>query len=200
MRKSDTPVPILKDPDRTANQALPISLTPFESEIPRNDSEFPTQRRPEYRTMKVEDLPSLEELEDWCAETGLVIGDVADTPERRRKAIGAFWIWRDVHAHDHLDLVTTDIIRYEMNMSKDTIPHATPFRRKLSPRDRKFLYDACLQGLETGLYERVPKDEPLSAWDAPPVIVSKPRGGRRLTFNYGTSRSMKFSLPSILNC
>lgn len=72
-----------------------VSMSPFEITNSAGDKNFPTDRRPIRRPLIVEDLPTLEFLEAWREGIGLTIGPVADTPEKRRIAIGIFYNWRD---------------------------------------------------------------------------------------------------------
>lgn len=102
-------------------------MSSFEVTNSSGDANFPTKRRLKRRPLKLEDLPSLPELEAWRQSIGFNIGPAADTPERRRLAIGIFWIWKDVHAENDSDLCITDLIQYELQMAPNTIPHATPF-------------------------------------------------------------------------
>lgn len=159
------------------------------------DKNFPTSRRPEYRPLSAADLPDLATLDRWANEVGLTIGSLADSAERRRLAIGAFWNWKDIH-QDSAALPLSDLIEYRLTMSPETVPHATPYRRHLSPDDARFFHDTCTEGLLANMYERTPPHESLSRWDAPPVIVLKASGDKRLTFNYQNVKRFEV-LPSV---
>ena len=163
------------------------------------DANFPTLRRPEYRPLSAHNLPPLPELEEWAKDVGLTVGELADTPERRRLAIGAFWNWRDIHL-DSAALPISDLIEYKLTMSPDAVPHATPYRKHLSPDDAAFFRKTCEDGLMNNMYERPAPGEPFTRWDAPPVVVLKdktnPDSERRLTFNYGNVKKFEI-LPSV---
>jgi len=55
-------------------------------------------------------------IEEWFGRTGMVIGEVADTPQRVEMAKRLFYTWRDCFALRMTDIKATDLIEHSIDL------------------------------------------------------------------------------------
>lgn len=143
-----------------------------EVELDRKRGNFPTDRRVERRAIKEEECPPLEVLEEWVNKVGVKIGPLM--PEGyRHKLLCGLWTCRDLDSTDFKGLPVTDLIQHRVYLRKGSVPYAVRHGRRMSKYQEYWLTKVIMEGLECGMYERTPYDEPLSLWSAPPVLVTK---------------------------
>lgn len=155
----------------------PNILMPDEALLP---TDFPTNCRVVRR--ELHETPPLEELEQWAAEVGLKIGSVANTRERRRKALALCWVYRDLNSTGLSDIKVTDLIEHKVHVIPGAQPYTARYRRRTPPEQDAFMCQTVDEGLQRTprpLYIRC-----LSPWNAPPRIVVRPDRKLRFTVNY----------------
>lgn len=91
----------------------------------RQTTRFPVTRRPQFRPLSI---ATYEEVHQWFEDSGITIGEWADTPRRCQQAEYLFYTWNDCFAKSMADVKPTDLIEHAI----DLIPKARPMYAKLS--------------------------------------------------------------------
>lgn len=100
----------------------------------RSTHGFPTTRRPENRELSTEPQPVVDE---WFDQSGITIGNVANTPVKRQAARRLLYTWRDCFAKSLKDIKPTDLIFHSIDLTPDAKPVYRRGRR-WTPREREF--------------------------------------------------------------
>lgn len=143
---------------------------------------FPTARRVIRR--EIDESKSQEELKKWVEERKITLGPLIPE-EDKLYMMRVLWTYRDLESSGVEDLgPPTDLVQHRAMLREGTPIHKSRGKRMSPEREYQFRKYVA-QGLKSGLFERTyAANGRLSPWAADPVMVQKPNGEWRLTFNY----------------
>jgi hypothetical protein len=151
---------------------------------------FPTKRRIIRKQLNSELFPELEELETWARNIGIKIGPVANTLEKRLKALQLVYFYRHLNGTG-LDLLEpTDLAIHRVNMVPGLKPSSAKTQKRWPPDKEWWMKKLIQEGLDGGVFEKtLIANGKLSEWNARIVLVDKvenpgPQDEPRLAFNY----------------
>jgi hypothetical protein len=96
-------------------------------------------------------------IDEWFDRTGMTIGEVADTPQRRDKVKRLFYTWKDCFALRMTNIKATDLVEHSIDLQ----PGARPVRAKLpryTHRERDFANRMIPEMEEAGILVKMSSD------------------------------------------
>lgn len=109
---------------------------------------FPTERRPVRRDIDWK-TPMLE-VDKWLKESGIVIGEMAETEDQKEVAARILWTWRNVFATDITEIRRTDLVEHHIPL----VPNARPYQAKqhlYTPEERRWFDENIPKLLESNI-------------------------------------------------
>ncbi len=124
----------------------PISL--------RRIGQFPVDRRPQQRELSTTDQVVINE---WFDDSGITIGSMADTVEKRNRGKRLLYTWRECFAKTLRDVKPTDLIEHSIDLK----PNARPSYSKIpryTEKERQFCDRIFPEMEEAGIIIRASSD------------------------------------------
>ena len=151
---------------------------------------FLTERRPEYR--KLSDA-IMNEIFKWIRESSITIGKMADTKERKEKAIRILYTWKDYFAIRVRDIKATNLIEYSIDLDTNSRPIKGTLP-KYTAEEREFSNKIFPEMEDTGIVYRRS-----SPWGARTKFPPKKKGSplKRVVHNFKpvNTRTIKSGYP-----
>ena len=149
---------------------------------PKNRSPYPTTRRPWRRPLSKAPTSVIDE---WFSKSQIEISPCEKQIIEDTKRL--MYTYRDLNAVDIKDIPATDLFLHRVRLKNGVKPHREKRIIQQSDRQKFWLQKTIEEGLESGMYERVPiKNGKFSDWSAGARVVEKPGNAldMRVTFNY----------------
>lgn len=143
---------------------------------------FPTTRRPWQRPLS--NAPQ-SVVDEWFASSQIEIAPCDSDILSNTKRL--MYTYRDLNAMEIRDIPATDLFVHRARLKPGTKPHREKRILQQTDRQKFWLQKTIEEGLESGMYERVPiKNGKFSDWSAGARVVEKPgnTADMRVTFNY----------------
>ena len=150
-------------------EALPQAMIrPFQL---RKAGKFPTTRRPSPLPLSSE---CQEIIDDWVQLSGITIGPLADTLERRAKANRLIYTYRKAFVTDLRDVYPTDIIEHTIDLKPNAVPKVAK-GRLYTAKERDYSNKTFPAMVEADILFRMS-----SEWGAATLFPPKKKGSQDL--------------------
>ncbi|KAI0993305.1 hypothetical protein K3495_g14879, partial [Podosphaera aphanis] len=147
---------------------------------------FPTSRRPWRRPLSKAQEST---IDGWFTTSQIGIATCEEKIFKDTKRL--MYTYRDLNAMEIKDIPATDLFVHRARLKPGTKPHREKRILQQTDRQKFWLQKKIEEGMESGMYERVPiKDGGFSDWSAGARVVEKPGSvtDMRVTFNYHNVR------------
>ena len=137
----------------------------------RQAVKFPVPRRPTLRPISTD---SQERVDEWFRDSGITIGEAADTPERQAMARRLFYTWREFFVKRMRDVQPTDLLYHTIDLK----PRVNPVKAKVpryTLKEREFSAKIFPEMEEAGIVMRG-----ASEWGARTKFPPKKKGSDQL--------------------
>ncbi|KAI0992325.1 hypothetical protein K3495_g15861, partial [Podosphaera aphanis] len=131
---------------------------------------FPTNKRPEIRTLT---SAPLEEISEWFSTCGVKLGNKIPSNEARNLVLQLLFTYKDLHAEKLEDMPPTDLYIHKIKVKAGTKPW-NKRKQKRWPADKKWWLHKIIEGVTCNMYETtLAANGQFSEWNSQAVLVDK---------------------------